>query len=173
MVVVCAVSDVIIRDARPDDLEPVTELYNHYVRETPITFDIEPYTPARRKPWLEQFGETGRYRLLIAEHGGRLVGYAGTMPFRVKAAYETSVEVTIYLSPGALGRGIGTRLYEALFEAIAGQDLHRAYAGITLPNPGSVALHEKFDFQSIGVYHEVGRKFGRYWDVEWFELELP
>ena len=80
--------------------------------------------------------------------------------------------MSIYLAPDALGRGIGSRLYEELFTAIAGEDVHRAYAGITLPNPGSVALHEKFGFQSIGVYHEVGRKFGRYWDVEWFEREL-
>lgn len=165
-------SDVTIRSACPDDLEATTELYNHYVRETPITFDIEPYTPVRRKAWFEQFAETGRYRLLIAESGGRLLGYAGTTSLRPKAAYETSVESSVYLAPGALGRGIGSRLYEALFDALTGEDVHRAYAGITLPNPESVALHEKFDFQSIGIYHEVGRKFGRYWDVEWFEREL-
>ena len=161
-----------IRSARPDDLQALTELYNHYIRDTPITFDIEPYTPARRKPWFEQFAETGRYRLLIAENDGRLLGYAGTTSLRPKAAYESSVESTVYLAPGALGRGIGSQLYEALFAALAGEDVHRAYAGITLPNPGSVALHEKFDFQSIGIYHEVGRKFGSYWDVEWFEREL-
>jgi phosphinothricin acetyltransferase len=164
--------EVTIRPAHPDDLGPLTELYNHYVRETPITFDIEPYTAARRRPWFDQFAEHGRYRLLSAETEGRVVGYAATMPFRAKAAYQTSVEASVYLAPGALGRGIGSLLYEELFKAIGGQDVHRAYAGITLPNPGSVALHEKFGFQSIGVYHEVGRKFGRYWDVEWFEREL-
>ncbi len=166
-------SDVRIRPACLEDLEALTELYNHYVRETPITFDIEPFTPERRRPWLEQFAEAGRHRLLVAEASGGLVGYATTAPFRAKAAYETSVETTVYLAPGAKGRGIGSRLYDALFKAIAVEELHRAYAGITLPNPESIALHEKFGFRSLGVYHEVGHKFGRYWDVEWFERDLP
>ncbi len=165
--------DVRIRPACLEDLEALTELYNHYVRETPITFDIEPFTPERRRPWLEQFAEVGRHRLLVAEASGGLVGYATTVPFRAKAAYETSVETTVYLAPGAKGRGIGSRLYDALFKAIAVEELHRAYAGITLPNPESIALHEKFGFRSLGVYHEVGLKFGRYWDVEWFERDLP
>ncbi len=166
-------SDVSIRPACLEDLTALTELYNHYVRETPITFDIEPLTPERRRPWLEQFVEPGRHRLLVAEASGGLVGYAASLPFRAKAAYETSVETTVYLAPGAKGRGIGSRLYDALFKAIAVENLHRAYAGITLPNPESIALHEKFGFRSLGVYHEVGHKFGRYWDVEWFERDLP
>jgi phosphinothricin acetyltransferase len=84
----------------------------------------------------------------------------------------TSVETSIYLAPEATGRGMGTDLYAALFAALAEEDLHRAYAGVTLPNTASVALHRKFGFRSIGVYREVGRKFGKYWDVEWFEKPL-
>ena len=165
-------SEESIRPARAEDLKALTDLYNHYVRETPITFDIEPFTTERRRPWFEQFAETGRHRLLIAESAGRLLGYAASMQFRHKAAYETSIETTVYLAPRALRRGIGSLLYEELFKAVARQDVHRAYAGITLPNAASVALHEKFGFQSVGIYHDVGRKFGRYWDVEWFEREL-
>ena len=69
-------------------------------------------------------------------------------------------------------QGIGTQLYSALFNALAEEDVHRAYAGITLPNEASVAVHKKFGFQSVGIYHEVGRKFDKYWDVEWFEKAL-
>jgi phosphinothricin acetyltransferase len=164
--------EVLIRTGRLEDLEALTGIYNHYVRETAITFDIDELSPAERRPWFEQFGETGPYRLVVAEKRGRVVGYAGSTRFRPKAAYITSVETTVYLDPGETGRGIGTRLYAALFDGLRGEDLHRAYAGITHPNPASIALHLGFDFRSIGFYGEVGRKLGRYWDVEWFEKRL-
>ncbi|MEO0869641.1 MAG: N-acetyltransferase family protein, partial [Cyanobacteria bacterium J06642_11] len=99
-------------------------------------------------------------------------GYATSSKFSQKAAYDTSVETSIYLLPDAQGQGLGTRLYETLFESLADADVHRAYAGITLPNPASVALHQKLGFHSAGRYREVGRKFDQYWDVEWFEKSL-
>jgi phosphinothricin acetyltransferase len=162
----------LIRSARPGDLPRLTEIYNHYVRETPITFDTEPFPVEDRRSWLEQFDEKGPYRLVVAEEAGRAVGYAASTRFRVKPAYVTSVETTIYVDPEAVGRGIGAPLYAELFERLRGEDLHRAYAGITLPNPTSVRLHVGFGFRSIGVYREVGRKLGRFWDVEWFEKPL-
>jgi phosphinothricin acetyltransferase len=165
-------SEIQIRRARSEDLTELTEIYNHYVIHTAITFDIEPYTPETRKPWLEQFGDSGRYQLWVAESAGRVVGYAGTMRFRPKQAYETSVETTIYLRPDHTARGLGGRLYARLFEALAGQDVHRAYAGITQPNAASNALHARFGFHDVGRYGEVGRKLGRYWDVLWMEKKL-
>lgn len=161
-----------IRDAASGDLGPITALYNHYIEKTAITFDLAPYTPEQRRPWLAQFAARGRHRLLVAESEGVLRGYAGTMRFREKAAYETSVETTIYLAPDAVGRGLGARLYAALFAALAGEDLHRAYAGITLPNEASIRLHERFGFRPVAHYREVGRKHGRYWDVVWYEKDL-
>ncbi len=107
-----------------------------------------------------------------AEGDGALLGYATSSAFRPKAAYATSVEVTVYCAPRAAGRGVGTLLYEALFEALAGEDIHRAYAGIALPNDASVRLHTRFGFRHIGTYTEVGRKFGRYWDVAWYQKDL-
>jgi phosphinothricin acetyltransferase len=92
--------------------------------------------------------------------------------YRPKAAYQTTVETSIYLSQDATGRGIETRLYTALFEALRGQDLHRALAGVTLPNPASVSLHRHLGFERAALYREVGRKFGRYWDVAWFQKDL-
>jgi phosphinothricin acetyltransferase len=78
----------------------------------------------------------------------------------------------VYCSPSAIARGVGTRLYTTLFEAIAGEDIHVLLAGITLPNEASVALHQRFGFTLAGVTHAVGRKFDRYWDVGWFERNL-
>jgi phosphinothricin acetyltransferase len=163
------VASTVIRRARIEDLETLTAIYNHYVRATPITFDVEEYTVEKRRPWFEQHAEAGRYQLLVAESDGRVVGYAGTGPFRPKRAYETSVEMTIYLAPDATGRGIGTALYGELLPRIAGEDVRRALAGITLPNPASLALHARFGFRQVAHFTENGRKLGRYWDVVWWE----
>ncbi|MBA4865419.1 N-acetyltransferase [Streptomyces sp. PSKA54] len=167
-------TEVQVRPGVEEDLGPLTDIYNHYVRDTAITFDTAPFTPEKRRPWLLSHPEDGPYRLMVAheQHNGRILGYATSSPFRKKPAYSTSVEVSIYLASDAGGRGIGTLLYKALFEALAGEDLHRAYAGIAQPNEASHRLHERFGFRHIGTYREVGRKFERYWDVAWYEKEL-
>jgi len=161
-----------IRPGAARDLEGLNDLYNHYVRETHITFDIEPLTMAERRDWFRHYGRSGRHRLLVAVRGAHVLGYATSSPWRPKQAYETSVETTIYLRPEEAGHGLGTRLYGALFDALATEDVHRAYAGIAIPNPASVALHEKLGFTQVAYYTEQGRKFGRYWDVAWFEKPL-
>ena len=163
---------VAVRPGQVDDLEQLNELYNHYIRETPITFDIEPWTMDQRHEWFSHYALTGRHRLVVGVEDGRVLGYASSSKYRPKQAYETSVESSIYLLPDAAGQGVGTALYKALFDALAGEDLHRAYAGVTLPNPASIALHQRFGFRRVGTYTEQGRKFGRYWDVDWFEKPL-
>jgi len=167
--------DTHIRDAVRDDLARLTEIYNHYVVHTPVTFDVEPFHVEQRVPWFEQFSRRGRYRLLVAESEGTILGYAGTTRFRPKAAYETTVETTIYCAPNMEKRGVGTALYTALFKALSGEDIHHILAGYALPNPASAALHERFGFQKVGIFRENGRKFGQYWDVCWIErpLHLP
>ncbi|MDX3803185.1 GNAT family N-acetyltransferase [Streptomyces sp. AK04-3B] len=174
-------TEVQVRPGVEGDLEALTDLYNHYVRETPITFDTAVFSPEERRPWLLSHPEDGPYRLMVATetdsqdiHGvsQTILGYATSSPFRPKAAYSTSVEVTVYVAPDAGRRGIGTLLYKALFEALADEDLHRAYAGIAQPNEASARLHERFGFRHVGTYREVGRKFGRYWDVAWYEKDL-
>ena len=167
-----------VRPGVEDDLFALTDIYNHYVRETPITFDTVPFSPEERRPWLLSHPEDGPYRLKVAVDGTfqgnsqRILGYATSSPYRAKPAYSTSVEVTVYLAPDAGGRGIGTLLYKALFADLATEDVHRAYAGIAQPNEASTRLHERFGFRPVGTYREVGRKFGRYWDVAWHEKEL-
>ncbi|MFD4139191.1 GNAT family N-acetyltransferase [Streptomyces sp. NPDC058572] len=184
-------TDVQVRAGTEADLTALTEIYNHYVRETPITFDTAPFTPEQRRSWLHSHPEDGPYRLLVAQdvrntesspmdrsraggrsQTGRILGYATSSPFRPKPAYSTSVEVSVYCAAEATGRGIGTLLYTALFDALKNEDLHRAYAGIALPNESSVTLHTRFGFRHVGTYEQVGRKFGRYWDVAWYEKRL-
>ncbi|MEB3281136.1 MAG: GNAT family N-acetyltransferase [Lyngbya sp.] len=164
----------IIRFSQPSDIFQLTEIYNHYVLNTAITFDVKLFTVERRlEEWFQHYSNQGRYRLFVAEVEGQVVGYATSSCFRAKAAYETSVETSVYIHPKATKKGIGSLLYSALFKALKTEDVHRAYAGVTLPNPASIALHKKFGFKSVGIYREVGRKFYRYWDVEWFEKSLP
>lgn len=170
-------TDVQVRPGIAADLEPLTDIYNHYVRQTALTFDTTPLTLEQRQPWLRSPPEDGPHRLLVAQDvrtagPAPVLGYATSSPFRPKAAYSTSVEVSVYCAPHATGRGVGTLLYGALFDALAAEDPHRAYAGITQPNDASVRLHERFGFRHVGTYAEVARKFGRYWDVAWYEKAL-
>ena len=158
------------RVARADDLPALTRIYNHYVEHTHVTFDLEPFTVDERQEWFSHYAETGRHRLLVAESAnGEVVGYATSGRFRDKPAYGPSVETTVYCSPSAVGHGVGSALYSALFEALQGADVHRAYAGVALPNDASLALHRRFGFTEIGTFGEVGRKFGKWWDVTWLE----
>jgi phosphinothricin acetyltransferase len=167
-----SMAKTLIRSAAGGDLGRLTEIYNHYVVTSPVTFDLEPVSIEQRRPWLLEHRDTGRHRLLVAEEDGVVIGYASTSRFRERAAYDTTVEASVYCAPEAVGRGIGTSLYRELFGAIAGEDINRIVAGITLPNLASVALHRSFGFVQVGIFTQNGRKFGRYWDVAWFERPL-
>ena len=161
-----------VRPGREDDRVALTAIYNHYVTTSHVTFDDVPFSVDERRDWFSHYAGTGPHRLLVAEHEGRVVGYATSSPFRPKPGYRTSVETTVYVADGAAGRGIGNALYARLFAELADEGLHRAYAGLAVPNEPSRALHLRFGFTPIGVYREVGTKFGRYIDVEWFERPL-
>ena len=162
-----------IRPARLDDLPALSAIYNHYIIHTPVTFDLRPVTPEERRPWFDDHSTKGRYRILVAEDAdGLVIGCASSSRWRPKAAYDTTVECSVYCHPDHTGKGAGTRLYEALFAALETEDIHRMVAGITTPNPASVALHERFGFQRVGEFTEVGRKFDRYWNVAWFERAM-
>lgn len=160
----------IVRRARPGDLPAVTAIYNQAVVASPATFDVEPFTVETRRPWFEEHSEA--YPLYVAERDGAVVGYASLSRFRTKPAYLYTAEVSVYIDDRAHGQGVGTALYEALIPEAKRLGYHALIAGITRPNPASVALHERFGFRSVGVLREVGRKFDRWHDVEWFELQL-
>ncbi|MEU6230698.1 N-acetyltransferase family protein, partial [Streptomyces sp. NPDC047042] len=103
-------TEVQVRPGVEADLKALTDLYNHYVRETPTTFDTKVFTPEERRPWLFSYPVDGPHRLLVATDmdSQRILGYVTSGPFRAKPAYGTTVEVTVYLAPDAGGRGIGT-----------------------------------------------------------------
>ena len=165
-------SEPLVRPAVVEDVPAMMAIYNHYVETSHATFDVAPVALENRLAWFEHYRPSGPFRLLVAEQGGKVVGYAGSGRFREKPAYATSVEMTVYVHPEARGRGVGARLYARLFAVLAGEPIHRAYAGITLPNDASVALHRRFGFREIGVYDEVGFKLGRYWRVLWLEKPM-
>jgi phosphinothricin acetyltransferase len=161
-----------IRPATIEDLPALTDLYNHYIVNSAITFDLRPLTTGERRGWFDDH-PGGRHRLLVAvDDDARRLGYATTSRWRAKAAYDTTVESSVYCHPDAVGRGCGSALYAALFDSIATEDVQRIVAGVALPNPASIRLHERFGFRLVGVFHGVGRKFDTYWDVAWFERPL-
>ena len=164
---------VTIRQAEARDLNRLVEIYNHYVAETHVTFDTQPFAVGARTQWFTQFADTGPYRLFVAEQDGDVMGYASSLPFKPKPAYGTSVETTIYLDPAHTGNGLGFRLYGHLVGQLIEEPLlHRAYGGVAQPNPASVALHEKLGYKRVATYHEVGYKFDKFWDVHWYEKDL-
>ena len=166
-------ADYAVRPATLEDLAALTDIYNHYVATTAITFDLQTFTAAARRGWFDDHAPTGPYRLLVAtDSAGACMGYASSSRWRPKPAYNTTVEASVYCRPDAVGRGCGTALYTALFAALEREDVRTIVAGVSLPNPASLSFHEKLGFRSVGVFHAVGRKFDRFWDVAWFERPL-
>lgn len=157
--------DILIRPVEQGDLPPLLDIYNHYVRESAVTFDIEPRTLEQRRAWLDGFAETGRYRCFVAVKDGAAIGWASSHRYHERAAYDATVLTSVYLAPGTTGQGLGRRLYGVLFDALAQADVHRVIGSVTQPNDASVRLHLAFGFEPVGVYREVGCKFGRFWDV--------
>lgn len=166
-------SRINLRPYAERDLDPITEIYNHYVRTSIATFDIEPVGPARYAEWVRAHTSGAGHQLWVAEEDGRIIGYAGSGPFRPRPAYDRAVETSAYIDPTRTGRGLGSALYAQLFESIAGSGLHRAVAVIAEPNPASDALHRRFGFREVGRLTEVGWKFGKHWDVALFERPFP
>jgi phosphinothricin acetyltransferase len=164
--------DSSIHAATEGDLEKVNAIYNHYVETSHATFDLEPTDMEYRREWFAERRDA-RHHVFVAEGGGEILGYASSGRYRPRAAYDTTVETSAYVAPGSLGRGIGRALYRVLLEAIDASDAHRAVAGIALPNPASEALHLEFGFRCVAHFSEQGHKFGRFWDVDWYERVVP
>ena len=165
-------NDLRIRHCGPGDYNAIVEIYNHYIEYSHATFDTTPYSIGERAPWFSQFNESGPNQLLVADKHGTVVGFCCSTPFENRSAYDISVEITVYLAADATGQGIGKRLYETLLENLSGIGLHGAYAGVALPNDASVNLHAALGFRKVGVYEEVGFKFGKYWSVAWYEVRI-
>jgi L-amino acid N-acyltransferase YncA len=160
----------LIRLATPHDAAGVQAIYAPVVRETAISFELEPPTVEDMQQRIGEVVE--RMPWLVCEHRGQVLGYAYAGPHRVRAAYQWSVDVSVYIDAQARRSGVGRGLYRSLFAVLVMQGFYHAYAGITLPNPASVGLHELLGFEPVGVYRTVGYKMGAWHDVGWWQLAL-
>jgi phosphinothricin acetyltransferase len=159
-----------IRPCLASDAARICEIYNHYVRETVITFEEEPVSEREMAERIRDV--SARWPWLVAEDAGAVVGYAYATAWKTRSAYRFAVESTVYLAPNFTGRGIGTQLYRALIAAAGERGAHCVIGGAALPNPASVALHERLGFRKIAHFGEVGWKLGRWVDVGYWELIL-
>ncbi len=165
---------VVVRDGGASDLPGIAAIYTHYVLNTTITFNTEVRTPAEWRDRHRRHVVEGPYHLLVATSTeDEVLGYVETLPFRPKPAYARSAELSIYVSPDAVGRGIGSALLTSLLERLAPTSFHRLFAIVALPNDASVAFHRAHGFVHRGTLTEAGHKFDEYLDVAYLELALP
>jgi phosphinothricin acetyltransferase len=152
-----------------DDLPRIVEILNYTAANSIATFNTRPASVAERRDWFEQFSPAGPYRLLAARRGNLVLGYACTQPYRDHEAFRQTVEISIALDASCRGQGVGTSLYRALFDSLAGEPVHAVLAGIALPNDASVALHRKFGFADVGTFREYAVKNGQYISSLWMQ----
>ncbi|WP_270788217.1 GNAT family N-acetyltransferase [Enterococcus casseliflavus] len=159
-----------IRSATIADAQALTAIYAYYVENTPITFETE-------VPSVQEFAERiaktlKRYPYLVAEEAGEIVGYAYASAYKERAAYDWTVEVTVYLAPDAKAKGLGTALYQALEEKLKAQNVVNLTACITGGNQQSEAFHEKLGYRKVADFAQVGYKFNQWHDVIWMQKEM-
>jgi L-amino acid N-acyltransferase YncA len=161
----------IIRIAATDDAAGIAEIYSPFcAADSPVSFEIIPPTVAEMRQRICKTLE--RFPWLVCEREGAIAGYVYAGPHRERAAYQWSVEVSAYIHPAHRRAGVARALYTALFALLRAQGYVTAFAGITLPNPASVAMHERLGFEAVGVYKGVGFKCGKWQDVGWWRLPL-
>jgi phosphinothricin acetyltransferase len=157
-----------IRPVKLTDTEQITAIYNFYILNTHHTFETEPVTSVEMQ---KRIGEIVKnYPYFVAEENGEILAYAYVAQYKSRCAYKSSIEISIYVKNGIRGKGLGTKLYEKLFEQLEKNDVHAIIAGIALPNHASVRLHEKFGFEKVAHFREVGFKFYKWIDVGYWEL---
>jgi len=163
---------MLIRTAEQRDLPRLLEIYNAEVVNGVATFDLEPLTLAERQKWFDAHNRDN-HPLLVADVDGTAVGYASLSQFHEKAAYGTTVELSVYVDPAFCGQGIGKALALAVIDfAKADPRTHRVMSLVTSSNTASRRLHEKLGFRHVGTITEAGMKFGRYHDVDYWELAV-
>jgi len=151
------------------DSAQIAEIYNYYIETSHATFELEKIDSAEMENRIRETLEKD-YPFFVYEENREILGYAYGRMFRPRRAYQHSIEVSVYIKNGEEGKGIGTALYQELFAEISQRDFHAIIAGVSLPNDASVKLHEKFGFEKVAHFREVGFKFGRWIDVGYWEL---
>ncbi len=160
-----------IRSVTKQDAQAIVDIYNHYVKNTVITFEEECIDSNKMLERIEKVTDLNLPWLVIEENN-RLLGYAYATPWKARSAYRYSVEATVYLASTEQGKGLGTQLYQALFAELKQKSIHSVLGGITLPNPASIALHEKLGTTKVAHFHQIGRKFEQWLDTGYWQLTL-
>jgi phosphinothricin acetyltransferase len=159
-----------VRDAKTEDAAACAAIYAPYVTDTAISFELDPPSADDMARRIQAASE--RHAWLVLEEAGTVIGYSYAVPFRERAAYSRTCEVSVYMETGRHRTGGGRALYAALLARLAERGFHLAVAGMTLPNEASVALHRALGFEPVGTYREVGFKHGGWHDVGWMQLVL-
>lgn len=162
---------LVVRDAVAGDAAAIALVYNHYVETTSISMETEAVASADMQARIAAVQAAGLPWLVLSD-AGEFVGYACASQWRARPGYRHAVETSVYLAPGRRSRGHGLHLYRALLERLPGR-CHSVIGGIALPNPASVALHERLSFRQVACFSEVGCKFGQWVDVAYWQLLLP
>ena len=160
----------IFRLANESDAGQILSIYAPFCEGTAVSFEVTAPTIVEMQERIRRIA--AQYPWLVCEAGGHVAGYAYACAHRERAAYRWSVDVAVYIAETSRRTGVGRALYASLFKILALQGYFKAYAGITLPNPASVGLHEAAGFQPVGIYRGVGYKSGAWHDVGWWALPL-
>ena len=159
-----------IRPATTADAAALCTIYNHYVLETTITFEETAIPPSEMESRIHETLQSLPW--LVWEDSAAIQGFAYASKWKGRCAYRHSAEVTVYLDPKSIGRGIGTKLYEVLLADLRQRNFHAVIGGIAVPNAASIALHERLGFRKVAHFEQVGWKFGRWIDVGYWQLLL-
>ncbi len=160
-----------IRDVQPSDAEAIARIYNFYVLNTVVTFEEKAISPSEMVGRIKDV-QNLNYPWLILEQDQAVLGYAYASPWKTRSAYRFTAECTIYLKNGCGGQGLGTQLYAQLFARLKAGGFHAVIGVIALPNPASVALHERYGMKKAAHFAEVGWKFDKWIDVGYWEKLL-
>lgn len=161
---------MLIRTAEACDLAAINDIYNHYVAHSTCTYQLEAETLAARTAWFEQHGP--QHPVIIAESDGLVVGWGSLSPFRGRAGYGGTVENSVYVRAGLHGRGIGSALLAELLQRATVLRYHTIIAGCDSQQTASIALHEKFGYERVAFFREVGRKFDQWLNVVFLQKML-
>ena len=162
--------DMLIRPAEIQDAQGILDIYAPFITDSAISFEYEVPTAEQMQARMQEVMKIHPW--LVAEESGKVAGYAYAGFIRTRAAYRWSAEVSVYIHPDCYGKGLGKRLYDCLFDLLKLQHVKMLYAGTTVPNEPSERFHQSMGFEKVGEYNQVGFKFGRWYNVAWYQKSL-
>ncbi len=164
---------LVVRHASHEDVAALVRIRTHYVLHTHSAFDTVPPSRADLDDWLTQFDEATAHQLVVAVRDGEVLGYAATLRYRPKPAFDGTVEMSVYLAPGRTAAGVGSALYRELLARSAAHGTRTWLAGVALPNDASLAFHRKHGFEVVGTFVDYARKWDRDISTTWLQRRLP